>query len=142
MVLHRLHTGKLSAGKLLLTKSMLVSQVVRVSTVTLRSISSQQGTGYEFVNNIVGGNYSKGNTDPAADQGIQGAMLSVLFAGYNVVDVKLSFMMVLIMKSTHQKAFKIAGSMAFKNAMKKADPVLLEPIAKVTVITLRNTSAM
>ena len=73
---------------------------------------------------------------PAVDQGIQGAMLSGVVAGYNVVDVKVE----LYDGSYHEvdsseMAFKIAGSMAFKNAMKKADPVLLEPIMKVTVIT-------
>ena len=91
--------------------------------------------GYEFVNNIVGGAIPK-EYIPAVDQGIQGAMLSGVVAGYNVVDVKVE----LYDGSYHEvdsseMAFKIAGSMAFKNAMKKADPVLLEPIMKVTVIT-------
>ena len=91
--------------------------------------------GYEFVNNIVGGAIPK-EYIPAVDQGIQGAMLSGVVAGYNVVDVKVE----LYDGSYHEvdsseMAFKIAGSMAFKSAMKKADPVLLEPIMKVTVIT-------
>ena len=91
--------------------------------------------GYEFVNNIVGGAIPK-EYIPAVDQGIQGAMLSGVVAGYNVVDVKVE----LYDGSYHEvdsseMAFKIAGSMAFKSAMKKADPVLLEPIMKVVVIT-------
>ena len=91
--------------------------------------------GYEFVNNIVGGAIPK-EYIPAVDQGIQGAMLSGVVAGYNVVDVKVE----LYDGSYHEvdsseMAFKIAGSMAFKSAMKKADPVLLEPIMKVSVIT-------
>ena len=90
--------------------------------------------GYEFVNSIVGGVIPK-EYIPAVDQGIQGAMLSGVLAGYNVVDVKVT----LYDGSYHEvdsseMAFKIAGSMAFKEAMRKADPVLLEPIMKVTVI--------
>ena len=90
--------------------------------------------GYEFVNQIVGGAIPK-EYIPAVDNGIQGAMLSGVLAGYNVVDVKVT----LYDGSYHEvdsseMAFKIAGSMAFKSAMKKADPVLLEPIMKVTVI--------
>ena len=90
--------------------------------------------GYEFVNSIVGGVIPK-EYIPAVDQGIQGAMLSGVLAGYNVVDVKVT----LYDGSYHEvdsseMAFKIAGSMAFKDAMRKADPVLLEPIMKVTVI--------
>ena len=90
--------------------------------------------GYEFVNSIVGGVIPK-EYIPAVDAGIQGAMLSGVLAGYNVVDVKVT----LYDGSYHEvdsseMAFKIAGSMAFKEAMKKADPVLLEPIMKVTVI--------
>ncbi|MCQ2514806.1 MAG: elongation factor G [Ruminococcus sp.] len=91
--------------------------------------------GYEFVNSIVGGAVPK-EYIPAVDQGIQGAMLSGVVAGYNVVDVKVE----LYDGSYHEvdsseMAFKIAGSMAFKSAMKKADPVLLEPIMKVSVVT-------
>mgnify|MGYP002769018004 CR=1 FL=1 len=89
--------------------------------------------GYEFVNEIVGGAIPK-EYIPAIDNGIKGAMLSGVLAGYNVVDVKVT----LYDGSYHEvdsseMAFKIAGSMAFKSAMKKADPVLLEPIMKVTV---------
>lgn len=89
--------------------------------------------GYEFVNEIVGGSIPK-EYIPAVDQGIQGAMLSGVLAGYNVVDVKVT----LYDGSYHEvdsseMAFKIAGSMAFKAAVRKADPVLLEPIMKVTV---------
>ena len=90
--------------------------------------------GYEFVNEIVGGAIPK-EYIPAVDNGIWGAMLSGVLAGYNVVDVKVT----LYDGSYHEvdsseMAFKIAGSMAFKSAMKQADPVLLEPIMKVTVI--------
>lgn len=90
--------------------------------------------GYEFVNEIVGGAIPK-EYIPAVDSGIQGAMLSGVLAGYNVVDVKVT----LYDGSYHEvdsseMAFKIAGSMAFKSAMKKADPVLLEPVMKVSVI--------
>ena len=99
------------------------------------NIYPNKDKGYEFVNNIVGGAIPK-EYIPAVDQGIQGAMLSGVVAGYNVVDVKVE----LYDGSYHEvdsseMAFKIAGSMSFKNAMKKADPVLLEPIMKVTVIT-------
>ena len=87
--------------------------------------------GYEFVNATVGVAIPK-EYIPAVDQGIQGAMLSGVLAGYNVVDVKVT----LYDGSYHEvdsseMAFKIAGSMAFKEAMKKADPVILEPIMKV-----------
>ncbi len=90
--------------------------------------------GYEFVNNIVGGVIPK-EYIPAVDQGVKGAMQSGVIAGYNVVDVKVT----LYDGSYHdvdssEMAFKIAGSMALKEAMKKASPVLLEPIMKVTVI--------
>ncbi len=90
--------------------------------------------GYEFVNSIVGGAIPK-EYIPAVDNGIKGAMLSGILAGYNVVDCKVT----LYDGSYHEvdsseMAFKIAGSMAFKDAMKKADPVLMEPIMKVTVI--------
>ncbi|MBQ9673274.1 MAG: elongation factor G [Ruminococcus sp.] len=92
------------------------------------------GNGYEFVNSIVGGSIPK-EYIPAVDQGIQGAMLSGILANYNVVDCKVE----LYDGSYHEvdsseMAFKIAGSMAFKEAMGKADPVLLEPLMKVTVI--------
>ncbi len=98
-------------------------------------IEPNPGKGYEFSNDIVGGSIPK-EYIPAVDQGIQGAMLAGVLAGYNVVDVKVS----LYDGSYHEvdsseMAFKIAGSMAFKDAMRKADPVLMEPIMKVTVIT-------
>ena len=91
------------------------------------------GKGYEFVNAVVGGTVPK-EYIPAVDQGIQGAMLSGVLAGYNVVDVKVT----LYDGSYHEvdsseMAFKIAGSMAFKDAMRKADPVIMEPIMKVVV---------
>ncbi|MBQ6154150.1 MAG: elongation factor G [Ruminococcus sp.] len=97
-------------------------------------ISPNPKGGYEFVNSVVGGAIPK-EYIPAVDQGIQGAMLSGVLAGYPVVDVKVE----LFDGSYHEvdsseMAFKIAGSMAFKEAMKKADPVLLEPIMKVNVI--------
>ncbi len=92
------------------------------------------GEGYVFENKVVGGAIPK-EYIPAVDQGIQGAMLSGVVAGYNVVDCRVE----LYDGSYHEvdsseMAFKIAGSMAFKDAMKKADPVLLEPIMKVSVI--------
>ena len=92
------------------------------------------GKGYEFVNGIVGGSIPK-EYIPAVDQGVQGAMLSGILAGYNVVDCKVT----LYDGSYHEvdsseMAFKIAGSMAFKDAMRKATPILMEPIMKVTVI--------
>ena len=97
-------------------------------------IEPNPGKGYEFVNATVGGSIPK-EYIPAVDQGIQGAMLSGVLASYNVVDVKVT----LYDGSYHEvdsseMAFKIAGSMAFKEAMRKADPVLLEPIMKVCVI--------
>ena len=92
------------------------------------------GEGYVFENKVVGGAIPK-EYIPAVDQGIQGAMQNGVVAGYNVVDCKGE----LYDGSYHEvdsseMAFKIAGSMAFKDAMKKADPVLLEPLMKVTVI--------
>lgn len=98
------------------------------------NIEPNPNKGYEFVNNIVGGAIPKEYIEPA-NQGIQGAMQSGVIAGYPVVDIKVT----LYDGSYHEvdsseMAFKIAGSMAFKDASKKADPVLLEPIMKVTVI--------
>ena len=95
---------------------------------------NESGKGYEFVNAIVGGAIPK-EYIPAVDAGIQGAMLGGVLAGYPVVDVKVT----LYDGSFHEvdsseMAFKIAGSMAFKEAMRKADPTLLEPIMKVCVI--------
>ena len=95
---------------------------------------NESGKGYEFVNALVGGAIPKEYV-PAIDAGIQGAMLSGVLAGYPVVDVKVT----LYDGSYHEvdsseMAFKIAGSMAFKEACQKAGPTLLEPIMKVCVI--------
>ncbi len=95
---------------------------------------NESGKGYEFVNKVVGGAIPK-EYIPAVDAGIQGAMQAGGLAGYQVVDVKVT----LFDGSYHEvdsseMAFKIAGSMAFKEAMRKADPVILEPIMKVVVI--------
>ena len=95
---------------------------------------NESGKGYEFVNALVGGAIPKEYV-PAVDAGIQGAMLSGVLAGYPVVDVKVT----LYDGSYHEvdsseMAFKIAGSMAFKEACQKAGPTLLEPIMKVCVI--------
>ena len=95
---------------------------------------NESGKGYEFINKVVGGAIPK-EYIPAIDAGIQGAMLSGTVAGYPVVDAKVT----LYDGSYHEvdsseMAFKIAGSMAFKEAMRKADPTLLEPIMKVSVI--------
>ena len=95
---------------------------------------SESGKGYEFINKIVGGAIPKEYIEPV-NQGIQGAMQAGILAGYPVVDVKVT----LYDGSYHEvdsseMAFKIAGSMAFKEAMKKADPVLMEPIMQVDVL--------
>ena len=95
---------------------------------------NESGKGYEFVNATVGGSVPK-EYIPAVDAGIQGAMLAGVLAGYPVVDVKVT----LYGGSYHEvdsseMAFKIAGSMAFKEACQKAGPTLLEPIMKVSVI--------
>jgi len=95
---------------------------------------NESGKGYEFTNAIVGGAIPK-EYIPAVDAGIKGAMEAGVLAGYPVVDVKVR----LYDGSYHEvdsseMAFKIAGSMAFKEAMRKASPVILEPIMKVTVI--------
>ncbi|MBQ1351212.1 MAG: elongation factor G [Oscillospiraceae bacterium] len=102
--------------------------------VKLRVEPNEPGKGYEFVNSITGGVVPK-EYIPAVDQGIQGAMQAGVLAGYPVVDVKVT----LYDGSYHEvdsseMAFKIAGSMAFKEACKKAGAVLLEPIMKVSVI--------
>ena len=101
--------------------------------VKIKVEPNESGKGYEFINNIVGGAIPK-EYIPAVDAGIQGAMQSGVLAGYNVVDVKVT----LYDGSYHEvdsseMAFKIAGSMAFKEACRKADPVLQEPIMKVVV---------
>ena len=94
---------------------------------------NEPGKGYEFINKVTGGAIPK-EFIPCVDQGIQGAMLSGVLAGYQVVDIKAT----LLDGSYHEvdsseMAFKICGSMAFKEACQKADPVLLEPIMKVVV---------
>ena len=102
--------------------------------VKIRLEPNESGKGYEFINAITGGAIPK-EYIPAVDQGIQGAMQAGVVAGYPVVDVKVT----LYDGSFHEvdsseMAFKIAGSMAFKEAMQKANPTLLEPIMKVTVV--------
>ena len=96
-------------------------------------VEPNPGKGYEFVNSVTGGAIPK-EFIPAVDQGIQGAMMAGVLAGYPVVDTKVT----LYDGSFHEVdsselAFKIAGSMAFKDAMTKANPVILEPIMKVSV---------
>ncbi len=95
---------------------------------------NEKGKGFEFINKVVGGNIPK-EYIPAVEDGIKGAMLSGVLAGFNVVDVIVT----LNDGSYHEvdsseMAFKIAGSMAFKDAMRKADPVLTEPIMKTVVV--------
>ena len=102
--------------------------------VKIKVEPNESGKGYEFINAIVGGSIPK-EYIPAVDAGIKGAMQVGILAGYTVVDVKVT----LYDGSYHEvdsseMAFKIAGSMAFKEACRKADPVILEPIMKVTVI--------
>ena len=103
--------------------------------VKIKVEPNEQGKGYEFVNAVTGGAIPK-EYIPAVDNGIQGAMQCGVLAGYNVVDVKVT----LYDGSYHEvdsseMAFKIAGSMAFKEAMRKANPVLTEPVMKVSVTT-------
>ena len=102
--------------------------------VKIRLEPNESGKGYEFINEVVGGAIPK-EYIPAVDQGIQGAMTAGVLAGFPVVDVKVT----LYDGSYHEVdsselAFKIAGSMAFKEACRKAQPVILEPIMKVSVI--------
>ena len=102
--------------------------------VKIKLEPNESGKGYEFINAVVGGSIPK-EFIPAVDAGIRGALQSGVVAGFPVVDVKVT----LYDGSYHEvdsseMAFKIAGSMAFKEAMRKADPVLLEPIMKVSVI--------
>ena len=102
--------------------------------VKIKLEPNEQGKGYEFINAVVGGAIPKEFIEPV-NQGIQGAMTAGVLAGYPVVDVKVT----LYDGSYHEvdsseMAFKIAGSMAFKEAMRKANPVLLEPIMKVATI--------
>ena len=103
--------------------------------VKIKIEPAEPGAGYSFESTVVGGAVPK-EYIPAIDAGIQSAMQSGVLAGYNVVDVKVN----LYDGSYHEvdsseMAFKIAGSMAFKDAMRKADPVLTEPIMKVTVVS-------
>ena len=100
--------------------------------VKIRLTPNEPGKGYEFINSIVGGSIPKEYIGPV-DQGIQGAMQAGVLAGYPVVDVKVE----LYDGSYHEvdsseMAFKIAASMAFKEAMRKANPVILEPVMKVS----------
>ncbi len=102
--------------------------------VKLRVTPNESGAGYEFKNAIVGGSIPK-EYIPAVDNGIQGAMQAGILAGYPVVDVKVE----LYDGSYHdvdssEMAFKIAGSMAFKEAMRKGGSIILEPIMKVVVV--------
>ncbi len=103
--------------------------------VVLEIEPQERGAGYEFANEIVGGVVPK-EYIPAVDKGIQEAMTSGIMAGYPVVDIKVR----LVDGSYHEvdsseMAFKIAGSMGFKEGFSKADPVLLEPMMKVEVVT-------
>ncbi len=102
--------------------------------VKIRVEPNESGKGYEFKNSVVGGSIPK-EYIPAVDAGIQGAMKAGILAGYEVVDVKVE----LYDGSYHEvdsseMAFKIAGSIAFKEALKQATPILMEPIMKVAVI--------
>ncbi len=102
--------------------------------VKIKVEPNESGKGYEFINSVVGGAIPK-EYIPAVDKGIQGAMKAGVLAGYQVVDVKVT----LYDGSYHEvdsseMAFSIAGSMAFKEAMRKADPCILEPIMKVSAI--------
>ncbi len=103
--------------------------------VKMRMIPQEPGAGYSFESKVVGGSIPK-EYIPAVDQGIQGSMSNGILAGYEVVDFRVE----LIDGSYHEvdsseMAFKIAGSMAFKDGMKKAKPVLLEPYMRVEVVT-------
>ena len=103
--------------------------------VTINLLPQEPGAGYEFVDKIVGGKIPKEYIKPV-DEGIQEAMNAGVLAGYPVVDVKIE----LIDGSYHdvdssERAFKIAGSMAFKEALKRSKPKLLEPIMAVEVVT-------
>ena len=101
--------------------------------VKIRVEPNEPGKCYEFINAVVGGSVPK-EYIPAVDAGIQGAMAAGVMAGYPVVDVKVT----LFDGSYHEvdsseMAFKIAGSMAFKEACRKANPCILEPIMKVSI---------
>jgi elongation factor G len=103
--------------------------------VWLKLEPNEQGKGYEFINGIVGGTVPR-EFIPAVDKGIKEAVDTGVIAGYPVVDVKVT----LFDGSYHdvdsnEMAFKIAGSMGFKDGFRKAKPVLLEPVMKVEVVT-------
>ena len=103
--------------------------------VKIRMFPQEPGAGYEFVNATVGGSVPREYIGPV-DQGIQGAMEAGILAGYPVVDVKVE----LYDGSYHEvdsseMAFKVAASMAFKDGMRKANPIILEPMFKVEVVT-------
>jgi elongation factor G len=103
--------------------------------VVINLLPQEPGGGYEFVDRIVGGKITK-EYIPAVDAGIEEAMTSGILAGYPVVDIKVE----LIDGSYHEvdsseRAFKIAGSMAFKEGMRRAKPKLLEPVMSVEVVT-------
>ena len=107
--------------------------------VVLEIEPGEAGSGFEFQNRIVGGVIPR-EYIPAVEAGIKEATLTGVLAGYPVVDVKVS----LVDGSYHEvdsseMAFKIAASIGFKEAMRKADPVLLEPIMRVEVLTQRNS---
>jgi elongation factor G len=102
--------------------------------VKIRVSPNEPGKGYEFINSVVGGSIPK-EYIPAVDAGIQGALQSGVLAGYPVVDVKVE----LYDGSYHEvdsseMAFKIAGSMAIKEALRKSNPVIMEPLMKVVVV--------
>ena len=103
--------------------------------VKIRLYPQAAGAGYEFVNSVVGGSVPREYIGPV-DQGIQGAMTAGVLAGYPVVDIKAE----LYDGSYHEvdsseMAFKMAASMAFKDAMRKANPIILEPTFKVEIVT-------
>ena len=110
--------------------------------VWLKLEPNEQGKGYEFINGIVGGSVPREYV-PAVDKGIKEAVETGVIAGYPIVDVKVT----LFDGSYHdvdsnEMAFKIAGSMGFKEGFRRAKPVLLEPIMKVEVVTPRSIPAM
>jgi len=115
--------------------------VVSTGHAKIRMIPRKPGEGYEFENEVVGGTIPRNSSKPI-DQGIREAMTTGVLAGYPMDDFKVelydgSFHDV----DSNEMAFKIAGSMAFKDAAKKAHPVLLEPVMRVEVVVPRNTWA-
>ena len=130
-------TARRSAPRSSRKASSCASPAAAASTATCGSSSSrsEEGKGFEFVNGIVGGTVPR-EYIPAVDKGVKEALEGGVIAGYPVVDVKVT----LFDGSYHdvdssEMAFKIAGSMAFKDGVRKAKPVLLEPIMKVEVVT-------